>query len=733
MKSDSKTSKRHTASVDRGFPGRPADRLKPTKDIHDEPSLAERYLWLEAMINHVPDFIYAKDLEGRFLFANHAVVHNNGMASVNEIIGRTDAELHGSAAASAIDDVERRVMVSGQADLGLEERAMKAGWDKWLMMSRVPLRSADGTIIGVVGASRDITARKASEMLMAAQAELLRLVVDSAPLPQFIDRFALLLEGIAPGLQAAVFLARGRHEPMFSLHYPDYSDNKRIAIGDLSSTSDTFESIARETFGMRDKIRRLDIRSSDGELHGLLAVSIPGDSINPAIQDFLNGAAHMAGIAIDRIHSESRIRFLAEHDALTGLPSRIKLDEELKTILRHAGETGGSVAVSFIDVDNFKLVNDSLGHEAGDELLKEVAAGLSIHIGHHGLVSRIGGDEFVVVLNGDGVVSLEDRMDSLRKSIRRYYNIKGIELQVTSSMGIAIFPDHGTSTSELLAHADLAMYRAKLDGRDGSYTFNKELAEASSQKLLRIEDLRRALLQDEIILHYQPQKNLKTGALTGVEALVRWQHPKEGLIAPAQFVPLAEETGLILDLGLAVLVKACRQAKAWQDEGLVPVRMSVNMSTRQFQEPGLPKLVAAVLEETGLDPRWLEIEITESLIMKNVEAAVTRMGELTQLGLSLALDDFGTGYSSLSMLKRFPLTRLKIDRSFISEIPEDEDSMAIVSAVISLGQKLGLVVLAEGVETQAQADYLRQAGCEEVQGYLEGRPMPAAELRRTLP
>jgi diguanylate cyclase (GGDEF)-like protein/PAS domain S-box-containing protein len=710
------------------------DRVPPfDQDERDgQPSLQERYRWLEAMINHVPDFIYAKDLEGRFLFANQAVLNNNGMTHLSQILGLTDAQLHGREAAAAIDEVEQRVMQQGIADLGLEERAMKAGWDRWLMMSRVPLRDPSGAIIGVVGASRDITDRKESERLMAAQAQLLRLVVDSAPLPEFLEQFAQLLKGVASGLESAVFLAHGRHELVLVQRGTQQVDNPRIAIGDLSATSAEFEVLAGDKLGKAHPIRCLEIRSSDGELHGLLAVSVPEPAAGAALDDFLDGAAQMAGIAIDRIRSESRIRFLAEHDALTGLPSRTRMDQDLKAFIRDAAQHGSRVAVAFVDVDNFKLVNDSLGHDAGDTLLKQVAAGLSSHVGSRGVVARIGGDEFVVILKEDGIMALDLHLEETRNSIRRFYTINDVDLQVTSSMGVAIFPDHGTSTSELLAHADLAMYRAKLNGRDGSCTFSKALADASSQKLLQIEELRRALQQDEIILHFQPQTNLTTGALTGVEALVRWQHPRQGLVSPLHFVPLAEETGLILDLGLMVLIKACQQAKAWQAAGLKPIRMSVNMSARQFQEPGMPALVAAVLAETGLDSRWLEIEITESLIMKDVEGAITRMRELTRLGLSLALDDFGTGYSSLSMLKRFPLTRLKIDRSFIAEIPADTDSMAIVSAVVSLGQTLGLTVIAEGVETQAQADYLRQAGCEEMQGFLEGRPMPAQEFAARL-
>src|SRR5690606_8167135 len=247
--------------------------------------------------------------------------------------------------------------------------------------------------------------------------------------------------------------------------------------------------------------------------------------------------------------------------------------------------------------------------------------------------------------------------------------VGGHELSATASIGVALFPDHGRTASQLLAHADVAMYRAKLNGRDGTVIFSEEMADEASRKLRHLEDLRQALKHQEIVLHFQPQKNLQSGAVTGLEALVRWQHPEHGLLSPNSFIPLAEETGLILELGRKVLEMACQQAKAWQEKGLPPVTMGVNMSARQFQEPGLTQMVSDVLTLTGLEPRWLEIEITESLIMKDVDAAVARMGELTALGVGLALDDFGTGYSSLSMLKRFPLSRLKIDRSFIAEIP----------------------------------------------------------------
>lgn len=696
------------------------------------PTLAERYSWLEAMINHVPDYIYAKDLNGRFLFANDAVVLNNGLSSVEELIGLTDYDLHGPELAAPITEIEQRVMTSGIADLGFEERALKGGPDRWLMMSRVPLKDTEGNVVGVVGASRDITARKMSERLMSVQARLLEMIIAAVPANEFFKSFAILLQQAADGIETALFVPHGKTNlTLTACSAPGWLTETTVCVDDMATAASELEELVRRKRHSQDHVRTVEIRASDGSLHALLVLTLCGRSPEPSFCEFVKSTARLAGIAVDRLLAEKRIRFLAEHDALTGLLKRDGLDLRLKGILASAADAGTRVAVAFLDLDNFKLINDTLGHDAGDELLKEVASIIADAIGIDGLAARIGGDEFVVVFPdaGDDIMA---RAQRLRQSIGRLHLVNGHELRATASIGLAVYPDHGASPSHLLARADLAMYRTKRDGRDGVTLFAFEMADEASQKLLRQEELRRALNLGEFILHYQPQKNLRTGAIIGVEALVRWNHPTEGLIAPGSFIPMAEENGLILELGAAVLEAACRQGRAWQDRGLTPVKIGVNMSARQFQDVGLTAMVADVLARTGLDPQWLEIEITESLIMKDVDAAVARMEELTKLGVTLALDDFGTGYSSLSMLKRFPLSRLKIDRSFIAESPHDLDDCAIVSAIISLAKTLGLEVLAEGVETQAQADFLLSAGCDEVQGFLLGRPEPPEEIEQLL-
>lgn len=445
------------------------------------------------------------------------------------------------------------------------------------------------------------------------------------------------------------------------------------------------------------------------------------------LMEFLSGVAQTVGIAIDRHQDIAHIAYLAEHDALTGLPNRALLDRKLVDLLKKAKRERKCIAVAFVDLDNFKLVNDNLGHAAGDELLKVVAQRISARLGNSGIVSRIGGDEFIIVLE-ENLDPISERLRGIVEAISEPLTIDGVEIWVTSSIGVACSGEHGETASELFANADMALYRAKESGRNGIRVFTPAMGEEARNKLTRIEELRRAVERDEFVLHYQPQKDIRTGSVIGVEALVRWQHPTEGLLPPGEFIPLAEETGLIVPLGDIVLRRACLQARDWQDRGLPALRVAVNVSARQFLESSLTHQVASALQAAGLDPQWLELELTESLIMRDVEGAIERMHELKTLGVSFAIDDFGTGYSSLSTLRRFPLSRLKIDRSFIADIPTKTGDMAITSAIVTLGKTLELEVVAEGVETEEQAHFLAGAGCEMFQGYLFARPLPASEV-----
>jgi len=655
-------------------------------------SLTERYEWLEAMINYVPDFIYAKDRDGRFLFANRAIVLNNGFTHVDELIGLTDAEIHPVADAHKIDEVERRVMETGEPDLGVEERRLKG--EGWLMMSRVPLRDRNGNIIGVVGASRDISARKRAEELMSAQTKLLHDVARGVDLGSFLKDAQALLERLLNGRRVS-FILDGQQ---------------------------------RET--LADEVIEFPIFSRDGGKHGTLTAS-KTENDESGLVEFLAGIAQTVGIAIDRHRDIAHIAYLAEHDALTGLPNRTLLNRKVVALLEKASQAGKSLAVAFVDLDNFKLVNDSLGHAAGDELLKVVAQRISAQIKSSGIVSRIGGDEFIIVLE-ENQDPFHERLKAILEGISEPLTIDGVEIRVSCSIGVACSRKHGDTASELFANADMALYRVKESGRNGIQLFTPAMGEEARSKLSRIEELRRAVERNEFVLHYQPQKNISSGQVIGVEALVRWQHPVEGLLLPGTFIPLAEETGLVVLIGDMVLREACRQARAWQDQGLPPLRIAVNVSARQFLENSLIDQVASALQAAGLDPQWLELELTESLIMRDVEGAIERMHALKELGVSIAIDDFGTGYSSLSTLRRFPLSRLKIDRSFIADIPEKAGDMAITSAIVSLGRTLELEVVAEGVETEEQAQFLEGAGCEMFQGFLFAKPLPASEVGKLI-
>jgi diguanylate cyclase (GGDEF)-like protein/PAS domain S-box-containing protein len=436
------------------------------------------------------------------------------------------------------------------------------------------------------------------------------------------------------------------------------------------------------------------------------------------------------GIASDitkRKRYESQIVHLATHDALTGLPNRTLLNELLARELAHVQRAQRMMGFLFLDLDRFKLVNDSFGHPLGDQLLQAVATRLQQTVRRCDTVARLGGDEYVVLLSD--LQYREDAVVAAHKVLNAFsepFLIGNTELYASASIGVSVFPDDGEDIDTLLKHADAAMYRAKEHGRNGVELYAREMSAEVQERVALERSLRRALERGELELHYQPQVCLRSGRITGMEALLRWQHPELGLIGPARFIPVAEEIGLIAALGEWALMNACRQCRAWLDQGLGPVRVSVNLSAVQFRQRGVVDAVEHALRHAGLAPQHLELELTESVVMHHAEQAANVVRELKALGLQLAIDDFGTGYSSLSYLKRFPVDRLKIDRSFVRDIINDPDDAAISKAVILLGHSLMLQVVAEGVESAEQLEFLRLHLCDEVQGYLLSAPLPAA-------
>jgi diguanylate cyclase (GGDEF)-like protein len=437
--------------------------------------------------------------------------------------------------------------------------------------------------------------------------------------------------------------------------------------------------------------------------------------------------------AIERKKAEENLAHLKQYDPLTGLANRALFQDRLQQALARADRDDETVALMLLDLDHFKAVNDVLGHAGGDELLKEVANRIGGRVRESDTVARLGGDEFAIVLEEmtdaqDAAPVAQDILDALSESLV----LDGHEIPVTASIGIAVRPP--SEGDRLLKDADAAVYRAKERGRNTYEFYAEEMNVRAFERLTLRNMLRRALKEEEFLLHYQPQVDLATGAIVGAEALVRWSQPDSGLVPPARFIPVLEDTGDIVGVGRWIMRAACRQNRDWQDSGVAPLRVAVNLSARQFSRGGLVSTVADVLEESELDPSCLELEITESLLMEDLNTSLQILGELqnTAEGLRVSIDDFGTGYSSLSYLKSFPIDLLKIDQSFVRDIPGDPDDAAITAAIIRLAHSLRLGVIAEGVETEEQAAFLRELGCDEAQGYYFSRPLPADEFAELL-
>jgi diguanylate cyclase (GGDEF)-like protein/PAS domain S-box-containing protein len=431
--------------------------------------------------------------------------------------------------------------------------------------------------------------------------------------------------------------------------------------------------------------------------------------------------------------AQDKLEYTAHHDALTGLPNRLLFRDRLEQALAISRRKGAGVALLFVDLDRFKVINDTLGHEAGDLLLQEVSRRLVDCMREEDTVARMGGDEFVVIQKGicqpEDAALLSARMLA---EISRPFSLAGHEIVTSLSIGISLYPQDGEDPSSLLKNADAAMYRAKEKGRNGYQFYSNEMTAAGLERLELESDLSQALQRGEIRVHYQPQVDLATGEIVGAEALLRWQHASRGMIAPSVFIPMAEDNGMIGLLGEWVLDVACTDAMAWRKAGLPPLRVAVNVSGRQIGNDHVVDKVAAALKNSGLAPQLLEIEVTESVVMQDAVRAISTLNALKDMGVTLAIDDFGTGYSSLSYLKRFPVNKLKIDKSFVDGMVDDPDDAAIVMAIIAMAQSLRHTVIAEGVETEAQAERLRAYGCDEMQGFLFSRPLPSEQFAELL-
>lgn len=677
-------------------------------------TLQEQLEFMQRLIEAMPQPIYFKDAAGRYLGVNAAWERFFDVAR-ERCLGRTAAEVLPAAAAEA----EARQVVSDGPGTSVEAAIpMADGAVRKVMYNQAAFTSGEGEAGGVIGLITDITALKDVE----------------ARLRESEARFRDLAE-----LSSDWFWEQDEQ-----YRYTDVAarvEQLDVTAGgfigrtcwDMPVTGVSEETWAahRATLDARDPFTDFTYQRQNGRGE-LRTITVSGKPVFDEDGRFRGYRGTARDITRTR-QAEEQIRHMAHHDALTGLPNRVLLYDRLEQLIHRARRDGSRFGVLFIDLDRFKIVNDTLGHKVGDQLLRVVAERILGCLREADTVARIGGDEFVVLLvDCDEAPRAAQVAQKLVDALARAFDLEGYELYITPSIGISLYPGDGEDTQTLMSNADAAMYHAKETGRNNFQFFTRQMSIAAHHRLGLEHDLRHALERHEFFLYYQPQVDLRSGAIIGFEALLRWRHPERGLVPPSVFVPIAEETGLIIAIGDWVLATACAQARAWIEMGHPHLQVSVNCSAQQFRRDDYVARIAATLREHHLPASTLELEITESVIMQHTEQVLVHLKELHDMGVKLSLDDFGTGYSSMSYLKRFPIQKLKIDQSFVRDITADPDDAAIATAIIVMAHSLGLTVMAEGVETRQQLAFLKSLKCDQAQGYYFSAPVSSNEFELLL-
>ncbi len=718
----------------------------------EEDLLRSRQLF-ESFMNNSPAVAFMKDELGRYVYVN-GPWERLFDKDRSDWQGKSDLELWPTQIAETLRRNDAAVLASDRST-ELEETVLKDGLPRHFLVLKFPFHDSSARrFLG--GMAVDITERKRAELLDQDRRQVVELVARNEPLEAVLTYLAQLVERQFPDMHCSVSLLREGHlhygaAPSLSIEYvrsvherpvgPASGScgtaaywGRNVIVGDLA-TDPLFDE-AREA-ALAEGLRAccsVPVFSAAGEVLGTVTAYYrrPRQPGEEEIR-LLETAGQLAALAIEHRQLTDQLAYQADHDTLTGLPNRSLFQDRLRQAILHADRYGSMLAVFNIDLDRFKLINDTLGHTLGDVLLQEVATRLRSCVRRADTLARMGGDEFTLIApemtdDQDARVLAQNLMDALKIP----FEVGGYELFVTPSIGISLYPQDAQDASSLQRNADIAMYRVKNQGKNNFECFAAEIDAAGPERLELQTDLYRALDRGELQLYFQPQFELINCSLVGFETLLRWNHSRLGMISPGRFVPLAEESGLIVPIGEWVLNQACEQSLAWQRSGFTPVRIAVNVSALQFARPDFNDTVAQALARSGLEPSLLELELTESVVMRNVEESTNKMRRLRSIGVRIAIDDFGTGYSSLSYLQRLTIDVLKIDLSFVREIKSARQIPPLIQAIVGLGHGLGLEVTAEGVENEEQLEALRFIGCDIGQGYLLGRPVPVLEAARLL-
>lgn len=718
---------------------------------------ASRYDLLAAALNQLPDELFLKSRDGQYILANREAEFALGLPP-GAMNGKYDLELYGEDLAKRFLAEDAEIFARGKP-IYCQPHLWKLpqGGARWNQASKYPVFNEDGEVVAVCGQVRQSTEAMQSRVLLEAQIDVLEMLAADRPVHEVFGRIIALCEGLLEGFWGSLIvltqdgssfaeviapsMAKEYGESLVGLKVEDNIGTCGTACyrGVPVHTEDiqtdpkwaAYKSLV-EPYGLRS-CWSLPYFNADQTVHGTFALYSRQPRLPSEFESrCLSLGARLAELAVERERLAAQLRIMAERDSLTGLPNRSAFAEMFARELAAAKADGREIGVAVLDIDDFNLVNDRYGHAAGDAFLSAVSARMIKAAGPGDVVARLGADEFVFLLRKsegrDGKTALQAFLDEIRHPVE----VGRLRLGVSMTAGLAVFPRHGTDVQEVLTHATAAMHRAKQLGGGRFEIYDAEFSRLQELRRLRIQTLRESISGGRIDLDFQPLLNLHDGRVFGFEALARWQHPEEGRLGPGAFIPLAEQEGLIVDLGGAVLTRACREAKRWSRELGIGFAVSVNVSAQQFSGGEIRNQVQHALAESGLDPALLELELTESMLLDDESTAISIMSELKALGISIAIDDFGTGFSNLGALARLPVDRLKIDRSIISDIETNEAAASIASAIVAMGQRLGLRVLAEGVETQGQMEFLRVHHCDDLQGFLLGRPVPSADMAELL-